>query len=274
MKKYYEYYFNDVCCHVGKDYDYLWSAKDSHLHRHVDFYELFFVVSGEPCHYYRGTKETLHKNQMFIFKPGEQHHIYTEPHQSFHFTFFARPSFMEAFLGATPYLQTLFDDKDYISCEMTDVEFSYIYKLADSLIHQPEDEEKVFLFLYNALSIMKWNTNMISEKKANIYVLDILQKINNHTFLTVTLQEIYERYPMSRNILSRDFREYTGMTIVQYQKISRLKYAAQLLIKSDYKITDIAGMVAYDSLGYFVRAFKEEYGMAPRDYREAHSRKI
>lgn len=273
MKKYFEYSFDDVCRHAKKDYDYLWSSKDSYLHKHVDFYELFFVVSGEPCHYYRGEKKTVHKNQMFLFKPGEKHHIYTEPHKSFHFTFFAKPNYMEKFLKSTPYLQDLFGEQNYVSCEMTDVEFAYIYKLADSLIHQPDEEEKVFLFLYNALMMMKWNSNIIAEKKANIYVLDILQKINDHTFLTVTTQEIYKHYPMSQNILSRDFREYTGMTIVQYQKTSKLKYAAQLLIKSDYKILDIAGMVGYDSLGYFVRAFKEEYGMAPREYRVAHMRK-
>ncbi len=270
--KYFEYTYDDVCCHASKDYDYLWSAKDSYLHRHVDFYELFLVVSGQPFHYYRGTKEVLHKNQMFIFKPGEKHHIYTEPHQSFHFTFFARPFFMERIIEQNPYLHNLFEGENYLSCEMKDAEYDYIYSLADSLVHQQDEDEKVYMLLNNALMIMKWHNKDCDLGKCNRYVEDILEKMNSHAYLTMQMDEIYERYPISQRILTRDFKERTGMTLVQYQKVQKLRYAAQLLIKSNYKILDIVGMVGYDSPSYFADTFAKEYGMSPKKYRETHKR--
>lgn len=271
--KYFEYTYEQVCRHPGKDYDYLWSAKNSYLHKHVDFYEVFFVVSGEPIHFYQGRQQTLHKNQMFIFKPGAKHHLYTEPHKSFHFSLFAKPKFIEHLLETHPYLHNIFKGRNYLYCEMTDLEFNYIYTMADSLIHQPDEDEKVYLLLSNILMIMKWYNNHFLLEQDNAYVSDILEKMHNHTFLNTTMNDIYKRYPISQRILTRDFKKHIGMTMIQYQKVQKLKYAAQLLIRSDYKITDIAGMVGYDSLSYFVRSFEQEYGMAPRKYRDSHTRK-
>lgn len=268
-----EYTYDQICRRYGKDYYYLWSAKDSFCHRHVDFYELFFVVSGTPTHYYLGKEEKLRKNQIFFFKPGEEHRIYTEPHQSFHFTFLAKPTFVENFLATIPYLEDVLQGHNCISCEMTDIEFNYIYTLADSLMCKEDEDERAFLFLYNALMIMKWHRDANLQEDRNDYVMDILEKMNSRAYLMVQMDEIYKRYPVSQRILTRDFKTQTGVTIVQYQKIQKLKYAAQLLIKSDYNITDIAGMVGYDSLSYFVRSFNEEYGMTPRKYRESHIRK-
>ena len=82
------------------------------------------------------------------------------------------------------------------------------------------------------------------------------------------MQDIYGHYPVAKCKLIKEFKQYTGMTIVQYQKKQKLAYAAQLLANADYQITQIAEIVGFDSFSHFLRIFKEEYNMTPKEYRK------
>ena len=106
------------------------------------------------------------------------------------------------------------------------------------------------------------------DEMKNDYVVDLVTKLNNYTYLTTKIQEIYGQYPVAKCKLIKEFKEYTGMTIVQYQKKQKLAYAAQLLANSDYQITQIAEILGFDSLSHFLRIFKEEYRMTPKEYRK------
>lgn len=79
-------------------------------------------------------------------------------------------------------------------------------------------------------------------------------------------------YPIARCTLIKEFKEYTGMTIVQYQRKQKMTYAAQLLIDSDYQITEIADILEFDSFSHFLRVFKEQYGETPKEYRKQRRR--
>ena len=46
-----------------------------------------------------------------------------------------------------------------------------------------------------------------------------------------------------------------------------LDTACDMLRDPDLKITDIAFHLHYDSLSYFLRAFKKRFGMTPTEYR-------
>ena len=83
----------------------------------------------------------------------------------------------------------------------------------------------------------------------------------------------YGQYPVAKCKLIKEFKEYTGMTIIQYQQKQKLAYAAQLLANADYQITRIAEIVGFDSLSHFLRIFKEEYTMTPKEYRKSRQSK-
>ena len=58
------------------------------------------------------------------------------------------------------------------------------------------------------------------------------------------------------------------MKPLQFIRSVRLKRAAQLLVGSQYNVNEIADMVGFNTLKYFNRYFKEEFGMTPTQYRE------
>ena len=271
-------HFEDHALQQKNDYDYVWCAADVDVHTHEDFYELFILAGGDFFHYYDGAETRIGRNTVYFFKPGESHGICKATPQSVHFSFFARESFFQRFFEENAFLRNAFGGEKSLSCRLTDLEYAYIYELANSLIHQEDEHQKVSLFLYNVISLLMLRNKIGRNEPKNDYVVDMVTKLNNYTYLTTRVQDIYGQYPVARCKLIKEFKEYTGMTIVQYQKKQKLAHGAQLLANSDYQITQIAEMLGFESFSHFLRIFKEEYKMTPKEYRksrqgETHRRK-
>ena len=179
---------------------------------------------------------------------------------------------MEKFFADHTLLKDVFADKKYLCYEMTDAEFEYIYRLANDLTHKQDEYEAVSLFLYNIISLLKRNKEKEQTCWQNSFVVDLVKKFDNYKFLNHKMDAIYRHYPIARCTLIKEFKQHTGMTIVQYQRKAKLLYASQLLINSGYTVMEIAGKLGFDSLSHFLRIFKQEYGMTPKEYRKNHVR--
>ena len=79
---------------------------------------------------------------------------------------------------------------------------------------------------------------------------------------------------MSRSQLYRKFESITGLTPNDFIRSVRLKRAAQLLRGSSYNISEISDRVGFNSIKYFNKYFKEEFGFTPTQYRSNGSGEI
>lgn len=66
----------------------------------------------------------------------------------------------------------------------------------------------------------------------------------------------------------RCFRSTIGTTPIQYVKQYRIQQAAQLLLDTEEKISDIACRCGFQDMSYFTRAFREDKGCVPTQYRK------
>ncbi len=267
-----QHYFEDHVLRSGNQYDYVWCAIDVDVHNHGDFYELMIPAGGSYYHYHNGETKEISKNTIFLFKPGESHGLEKSSPQSVHFSFFAKKEFMEHFFEEYSVFRRMLYRDNYLSCELSDVEYEYIHKLAISLTYQENEYQQVSLLLYNVLSLLSLYNEKGSTDSKNEYVLDLIGKMNNYTYLTTKISDIYSSYPIARTTLIKEFKESTGMTIVQYQRKQKMAYAAQLLVSSDYQVTKIADILEFDSFSHFLRVFKEHYGETPKEYRKRRRR--
>jgi len=84
-----------------------------------------------------------------------------------------------------------------------------------------------------------------------------------------------EQYAASRFITPcwfiRCFRQYTGVTPLQYIISLRMANAREMLHQS-YSVSEVASMVGYNDPLYFSRLFKRNVGIAPKDYQKAMAR--
>lgn len=85
-----------------------------------------------------------------------------------------------------------------------------------------------------------------------------------------TIEELSERFDIAQTPMKNCFKGIYGSPIFAYMRIYRMNYAASLL-KTDknLKISDVAGLVGYDSPSKFASAFKQTMGKTPLEYRKS-----
>lgn len=67
----------------------------------------------------------------------------------------------------------------------------------------------------------------------------------------------------------RIFSSYTGVSLIKFIQISRLKRASyKLVFKANMKVIDIAFEAGFESAEAFSRAFKREFGQTPSQFRK------
>ena len=76
---------------------------------------------------------------------------------------------------------------------------------------------------------------------------------------------------MSERSLSRKVKTLTGATPKQMLMTIRLEHAAQLLLNSEFNITQLSYETGFSDPSHFTRSFKKHYEMTPTEYRERHS---
>jgi two-component system response regulator YesN len=86
----------------------------------------------------------------------------------------------------------------------------------------------------------------------------------DHRFNVMTLARELD---CSREHITRQFRDATGVSAGDYITQHRLGMAARLLRHSDVKLTVVAGQSGFASANYLCRAFRKRYGITPAQFR-------
>jgi YesN/AraC family two-component response regulator len=73
---------------------------------------------------------------------------------------------------------------------------------------------------------------------------------------------------MSRMQLHRKIKALTGLPASDFLRSQRLKHAARILKTTDLSVNEIAYQSGFNNPSYFVRRFKQAYGMTPGEYRK------
>ena len=90
---------------------------------------------------------------------------------------------------------------------------------------------------------------------------------NNLTADDLSLSAMAKMAGISRDYFSRIFKNITGMNYNKWLNTIRLEKATELLSQDALTLTEIAMMSGFQSIPSFNRVFRDEKGMAPRDYR-------
>lgn len=99
---------------------------------------------------------------------------------------------------------------------------------------------------------------------------NILEYINsNYQNSSLTLSSIAERFWVNPSYLSRYFKTYMGINIVQYIRSMRIFYAKSLLQSSDMSIAEVAEKVGVKSASHFSKIFENEVGESPSKFRKS-----
>ncbi|MEO0374933.1 MAG: AraC family transcriptional regulator [Cyanobacteria bacterium P01_A01_bin.17] len=84
-----------------------------------------------------------------------------------------------------------------------------------------------------------------------------------------SLTKLAQQVGLSVSALGKGFRKVFDMTVFSQLQMHRLEIAKQLLSEKDTSVYEVAYLVGYASVHSFSKAFKQKFGVRPKDYQKA-----
>jgi len=92
----------------------------------------------------------------------------------------------------------------------------------------------------------------------------VVDYIKNNIRENFTLESLSEKACMSKAHFSRTFKVELGLSPMEFILKERLKLAKQYLQLGDYQVQEVCFMSGFNNTTYFIRAFKNEFGVTPK----------
>lgn len=128
--------------------------------------------------------------------------------------------------------------------------------------------EKKLIVNFASEYIKELMKNENTKKDMNQKMVDKMvsyMKVNYRKEITLDdLSKIVFMHPVT---VSRLFKATTGSNISAFLSKIRLEEAARLLEHSNLLVGDIGNLVGYHKAQYFIKLFKQQYGVTPQKYR-------
>lgn len=152
---------------------------------------------------------------------------------------------------------------------------------ADIYIKKPFDTEAIISQIINILTTRQKRKeqllkNLVTKEDNNIEFnskeIFLQQAMNvieeNLDKADFNIEEFATSMNISKTILHKKFKMLIGQTPNQFIRAVRLKKASNLLMNSEYSISEIAYLTGFNQAHYFIKCFKEVYHETPKIFRE------
>ncbi|ANS76580.1 hypothetical protein AWM70_20005 [Paenibacillus yonginensis] len=125
-------------------------------------------------------------------------------------------------------------------------------------------EDELFKLL---LSVMNEFHQLVSDGRYS-YIHRAIAYIRNHLGEHLTLQQVAGFVHLNPNHFSEVFKRETGQGFSEFVIRERMQRAANILLTTQKKISEVAGEVGYEDIKYFSQQFKKMMGSTPTEYRQ------
>ncbi|MDF2713085.1 MAG: AraC family transcriptional regulator [Paenibacillus sp.] len=90
--------------------------------------------------------------------------------------------------------------------------------------------------------------------------------VERHLSRDLSLNAVAESVRLHPGYISKRFKEETGVNFVDYVNQRRIQAAVHWLHTTDRSVEQIASSVGFNTTAYFIRKFKDVYGLTPKAY--------
>ena len=225
-----------------------------HTHTHYEFY---LFLEGAISLEIDGVLYTPTPGDLLLIPPGVPHHLVMHdlsvPYRRF--VFWVSAAFAEQLRARSAdyvYLMEYAAENQKYLFPLDSVEFNTIQYRTIRLIEEMRSD------------------HFGKETQIFLYVSDLLMQIN---------RTVYEQHhPLTRKAqlsvskyhIAHVFKDEIGMSIHQYISKKRLARCREALL-GDVPVTKVYLLFGFHDYSSFYRAFKKEYGISPKDFKELHT---
>ena len=126
-------------------------------------------------------------------------------------------------------------------------------------------------YLYQLLFMMHYTPNTyVPHDYADGRIAQVIKYINENYSQINDIEEIAERFFISKFHLCRIFNKNLGIPLVTYLNTIKIREACKMIRAGGHNLTDIAMQCGFNSSSYFCKVFKSEKGVSPTEYKKRH----
>lgn len=269
---------------LSSDYEifhYLNTDLDSISLHHHDFYECYLFISGDVTYLIEGKSYKLKPGDIVLVSSRELHQaiINNKKAKYERIVLWINRVFLKELSNEDTNLSLCFEEAGRKNVLRGDIELTKNIKaLLDKLLNLEYYRGMGRELLYKAYitEIMVHLNNQVFNgavllgddiKKSNL-IDGMIEYINCHIEDDMTIDRLSEHFYLSKFHLAREFKKHTGTTIHRYIVKKKLIEAKELIIK-DTPIIEVYKQCGFGDYSNFFRAFKNEYGVTPKQFYEA-----
>lgn len=257
--------------------------KDVTIKNRIIFdYELLYVKHGSFKLFYDDKEYLCQSGDVLFIRPGITHRLectlsdVVQPH--IHFDLIYDELSQEIEICFRDYCELtekekglirkdLFPNYDSNSPFLQIPDFKKFTNLFFELIDLYEKSNNGFELLCKArmlelLQVLTENQKEVISEKPSV-ISEIKQFIDANYEQKISLEMLERQFHYSRFHIEKEFKKITGEPVMKYYNSLRLSAARQIL--KNCSVTETAEKLGYSSVYAFSRAFKNEYGVSPRN---------
>ena len=253
--------------------------QDVQLHHH-DFYEVYFLLAGDVTYTIESRLYRVVPGEMLLINPRELHQVCIRPEMSAYerYTLWVDPQLLRRLSTGRTDLFRCFDPNrpNYGNLLKLEPEeqrsirslFETLWREYDSAGYGSD------LLRESLLTQLLVEVNRMAERDSGQYeessrssrmVAAAVEYINQHYGDPLSLDLLAEQCFVSKYHLSHEFNRQVGTSVHRYITKKRLLNARQLMAEG-LPPSQVYGRCGFGDYPGFYRAFRSEYGVAPKEY--------
>lgn len=224
------------------------------------------VLGGKGVLHYGEANYTLTKGECFFIDCRQSHSYHSSGDTPWEVMWVH-------FNGCSsePYFELFSAQNDVVFCPASTAKFIDVLQELMRINVEKTAETEILTseLLVNLLTQLLTFRSIRSEDNALRAKLQIILTYLNERFCTdITLDELSQKFYISKYYLTREFKKAYGETIFQHIIAMRINYAKRLLRFTDKSIDEIAELCGFHDQSYFTKQFKKAENMTCLAFRK------
>lgn len=233
------------------------------------FYELIYVDHGEMDVTVDDETYHMQKYDLMLYHPGQKHSLETTEDSSCSYMSIAFT--MDTGIKGNLKNRVFHTRKDLyqtLTRFMKAIQEDTPLNMELAMLHLKE--VLILLYQFDGEEKPAGQETTLQSHYDDTMLNEILVFIHNNVYASYTVEDLCQKFSISRSSLQALFRANLGMTPKQYISELKLNEAKKLISQHEHTISQVSDLLGFTSIHYFSRRFKSYFGIAPSEYAREH----